>query len=263
MSMRMVRQDRLQMIAAELLDNVSPRIARQWDEKIKNGIIPAEVKRSGPFDPQLHDCSMTELGQFEYECYKKLLSTRWKEPGEVHYCGVGRGDGLRAITELANQNGCSVIAYDISESGLENAQKIFDEIDGDDRIIAFQADLMYLLRRGKAFLDPSKARYIILSRVLSVLTKQELFYTQISKSRRKMEKTADFLGRSLEYMEALVIDPTPEDNPNAIWGDTTPYNIPHLVKYLEKGLLSKVEVTEIGKHQHYNHTYRANCFARR
>jgi hypothetical protein len=98
------------------------------------------------------------------------------------------------------------------------------------------------------YIKSGKANKLMACRVLDVLDSQE---------RGKMARTARRIGRLTSFLDALIMHPCSEDNPTAVWGDTTPHSLGEVVEHIQegRGASRPLDVTELGKESFHGHIY--------
>ena len=257
----------LEQLEMELALSVNSNVADHWDQKILSGIVPTEVKNQGEVNSAKHAMEMTRLAEFEADVVTKLLDKEWKTPAfgpaeVIHYFGIGTGEALEKVSAVANQQNNDVMAYDISFVGYDNGRKLFEKqrnASNKSNNMAFLADIEFVCNK---FIHSGRSNKLIAGRVLDVLDNQEVGWKRKTKNWRKTARTSRKIGKLLEFLDVLLIHPRPEDNPHAVWGDSTPHTLEEITEYMEEGLMQrvfggKVQFTLLGNHQFYNHIYTA------
>lgn len=239
-----------QALAEELHRKINPDVADHWERKILEGIVPTEVKRRGLVDMDHHNREAEKLVNLEANTVLRLYENQWKPAPnnrgtEIHYFGIGTGRALARVARIANIHGDHVIAYDVCPAGYNAGNDAFrDSPKGTQNRVLF-GDILNACKIK--YIRPGWASKIIASRVLDVLDRQEW---------GKMERTARRLGRLSSFVDILIMYPCPEDNLNAIWGDTTPHPLEEVVGYMQEGRGDrKLEVTKEGSERFHGHVY--------
>jgi hypothetical protein len=248
-----------EILEYELSQSVIEEVEAHWDKKIREGIIPTEVRLKGNVDLDFHARVMDSFAEFEAQIVSELLQTKWKpadpmRPAQIHYFGIGTGAGLAKVTPIANQNGHQVVAYDTCSAGYTNGIDIFASLGSPLQNTVFMADMCFACQRR--YIKPENSPKLIASRVLDILDSQEVNWKKKPRRKRKMARTARRIGR-MPYVDALIIHPCPEDNPHAIWGDTTLHTLEEIVDYMREGHCRNLDVTRLGRHDFHGHIYTA------
>lgn len=246
----------------QILENsVKSRVGEYWDRKITEGIIPTEVKQQGFVDMGKHNQEMEALTGFEVYTVSRLFRCLWgsqsdEEIKELHYFGIGEGKALEDIVPIANFFGHRVVAYDVSSVACDNGVRAFmkETIPGS----IHSADIE--IACGTRFIPKTGSIKIIASRVLGVLDKQEKNWEKKHSSKRKMARTARKIGKLVSSSaECLLIHACPEDNPNAVWGDTTSHSLEEILGYMQEGSgeVIRLRMTRYGSVRFHSHIYTA------
>lgn len=259
----------LTQVELELQTSIAPEVAEHWDKKIAGGIIPTEIIRKGQADPLVHRQEMEKLVRLETESVSAVFDDLWEEARgkgrtlqgrEVHYVGIGTGEGLKIVSKIANDFLMEVIAYDISTVACENARKVFAKIAKTRRKknevpvknSVLQGDIETICQ---PHVITRQATLLVLPNVLDVLN-------VAAKDPQKAQRTIQRIGALLEYLHVLAIFRRPEDNPNAIWGDTEPITDMQITHWMKEGLEGKVWANMLGTREAHGHTHVAFSFKR-
>ncbi len=242
-------------LTQELENSVIPEVEHHWDLKNNEGIIPAEIKKRGNFNKEVHDEESAKLAEFELKVTAKLCATEWKKkPGDrgtkVHYFGVGTGEALKRVTPVLNHAGYEIVAYDTSKVACANAARVFEEFGSLPNKI-FHADICYAC--DERFITREIGCKIIIPRVLNVLDTQGADWKGTERRFRKMERTLWRLGPLMSYAELLIIHPCARDNQNVIWGDTTPHTFEEIKECLERTLNARIDLVKLGSMTFHGH----------
>lgn len=207
---------------------------------------------------------MLRLAQFEIQTVQDLFGNEWgkatdTDRPELHYFGVGTGVALKGVANIANANSHKVVAYETCSIGYLNAEEALERKTGEVNAVR-HADMCFACKRR--YIRPDRARKLIASRVLDVLDTQENGYEKKPTHLRKTPRTAKRLGRLLRFLDVLLIHPCKDDNPHAIWGDSTPYSIEEIAEYMRAGLRSSPRVEKLGKISFHGNIYTAVLFKR-
>ncbi len=245
----------------ELLVNKEAR--EHWNQKIMEGIIPAEVKaeaqRKGvSVDKEKLRTEYQKLAMFEglmvevlFRDYKK--TEKGSPPSELHYFGVGSGHALEFVTPIANKANHVVIAYDTSDEGYNNALRVFDRT-GTLPNTAYLADIEDAC--GVEYIEPDKAGVLVASRVLDILDKQEESWQDKHPKNCKAMRVAKKIGAH-PLLDIVLIHRCPEDNPQALWEDATPHSLKKILWYMRKGARKPLVMDELGRTNFFDQLHKA------
>ncbi len=246
-------------LATELEQSVEPSIETHWSLRIAEGIIPNEEKLQGPVDGVEHIQKEVGLAVFEariiLDLFEKGLLPTYNDPDrvEAHYVGIGNARGLEKVTPVFNERGYNVIAYDTTSVACDNARKVFDRLINRAENETFLADIYTACQ--KRYMNPDRAVFLILSRVLEVLNKQQRNWDKVPPEQRKMARVLRRIGKL--RMPVLMIYPCPEDNKHVVWGDGNPLPLLEVVGYMEEGARRELEPLLLGTTAFYSRTYSA------
>jgi hypothetical protein len=252
----------LQALKQELAQTVDPAVMAHWNAKISAGIVPTEILNQGEVDWAKHTEERKKLVEFETRVLAHLFLHEWKpanweeldEAKEIHYVGVGDGEALLALAHMAAVLNYAVIAYDTSEVGVENAELALEKVYGEEGTLVFLADILSVCE--SKCISTKKGSKLILPRVLHVLDTQEPDWKDKLPHDGKMARTLRRIG-ALHFPDVLIIHPCPEDNPRAIWGDTTPHTLEEIQGYMEEGSECELEFKKLDIHSFHGHVYTA------
>ena len=256
----------LERLEQELAGSVDFQVRKHWDRKILEGIVPTEIKDRGPVDSAKHSSEIEKLARFEADVIDKLFTKEWgidlSDPAirELHYFGIGTGRALHEVVEIANCARHEIVAYDTSKIACDYGKQVFRAHRSGLNNRVFLADIEFACR--KKYISKDKATKLIASRVLHVLDKEDPYWEREPRRARKTARTARKIGRLLSFLEVMLIHPCPEDNPNAIWGDTTPHRLEEIAEDMEDGLKGKVQLLKLGTVSFYSHVYTAALIKR-
>jgi hypothetical protein len=253
----------LQMLRQELAQSVDPRVLAHWNRKISGGIVPTETLIKGEVDWAEHDEALSKLAQFEVDVVLSLCQNQWKPANSkelakvkmVHYVGVGNAEALLRVADVLLVLNHVITAYDTSEVGVKNAEAALEKVFGKGKSLVFLADILSACQNK--YISPKKGSKLILPRILDVLDTQELGWQEKLPRDRKMARTARRIGSLRPFLDVLLIHPCPEDNPGAIWGDTTPHALEEIKGYMEEGSRCELEFKKLGTHSFHGHVYTA------
>ena len=242
--------DLLPTLKEELAESINPDVQDHWEKKISAGIVPTEVKKQVQVNPALHLEEMERLASFEVRVVQGLYDSQWKPggrntPGQLHYFGIGTGVALSRVRKIANENGDEVVAYDVCDAGYRAGLEAFRGPPSvGNRVLL--ADIEVACQRR--YIKPSKASKLVACRVLDVLDTQE---------RGKMARTARGIGKLTSFLDVLIMHPCSLDNPNAVWGDTTPHTLAEVLGHVQRGrgVAHPLDATELGKQTFHGHVY--------
>ncbi len=256
------RQSLQEELTYELSQSVDLETEAHWQKKILEGIIPIELRIQGELtaaDMKEHFEELTKLAKFEESMLEQLFENEWKVSpkspiSEMHYFGIGTGDGLARVAPLANAYRHAVVAYDTCSAGLENGERVFEKLQSGIVNSLRLADILFACH--KRYIRPGKASKLVASRVLDVLDKQEPGWAEKPPAFRKTARTARRIGRLLSHVEVFIIHRCPEDNPTAIWADSHPHTLSEVLGYMEEGAKSLVEYKCLGEVTYHGHLHR-------
>lgn len=248
-----------QVLEYELSQSVEGEVERHWDKKIREGIVPTEVKLKGRVDLDYHAKQVEKFAEFEAGIVSELFPNIWKpadfnNPAQIHYFGIGTGAGLAEVAPIANKNGHEIVAYDTCSAGYTNGIDIFAKLKSPVQNSVFLADICFACQ--SRYIPPDNSPKLMASRVLDILDSQEVNWKKKPPHKRKLARTARRIGK-MPYLDVLLIHPCPEDNPDAIWGDTTLHTLEEIVGYMKEGSSGDRNVKRLGTHSFHGHIYTA------
>jgi hypothetical protein len=262
------RQTRAPVLTFEMLleQSIDPKVDKHWSDKIRHGIIPTELLLLNHVDMKWFWAEVKKAADFEHEMFFNAvlaLKNRIKDSKlslrdkETHYIGIGRGEGLEAVTREANEQGMEIFAYDTSVVACNNAEQVFAKLLGKREDLGknkvFHGDIEFICRPEVIGLS---AGIVVLPNILDVLNK-------VSKDHFKLLRTCRSIGTLLACIPTLVllaIFRRPEDNPNAIWGDTEPISETQLAGWMRTDQDEGITVEVIGQVTVHGHVHTAALF---
>lgn len=249
----------------ELASSVGVDVESHWSNKVRAGIVPTEVSQNGGADPEKHAEEMNRLAEFETHAVGSLFQGDPIDAAahqlELHYFGIGTGQAFKKVVTTANSSGYIVVGYDAALASCANGKRVLHEVEiqkenhGLENLV-FQADIEFACQ--PPYIDPRHARKLVVPRVLDVTDKQDPDWTHRAKRQRKLPRTARRIGKLLHFLEdILIIHPCANDNPKAIWGDTTPYTLISVVEYVKEGFKGELKWKSLGTVDFHGHIYTA------
>jgi hypothetical protein len=252
-------------LAEELEASINAKVRAKWNKKIEEGIVPTEVKLRGKVNLSLHWDEMRRLDIFISLMVNLCFEKKWKHaihktPKFIHFFGVGTGGAIEPVARTANSHGYGVRTYDTCDTSYLNAEQAFAMIkESPDRIWRnenFYADIEFAC--DPKYIEPAHSAAIVIPRVLDILDKQEVGWMKTRRKNRKMPRVARKLGVLVDAgVDVLLVHPCPEDNVDAVWGDTTPHPLDEVLGYIQEGSRNKIRATKPGTVIHHGHKYTA------
>lgn len=222
-------------------------LVNKWNDKLSKPHSLAPRNIGGLISDEEYNNHNDSFSDFCSNYFKSQLEIMNSEETdldgfEVTIVGLGLARGLKFIP-FANDLNLTVNLFDVSDVAIANAKKVLKKMNA-----LKQNGLHQIEITGSEGEIPTDSKLVCVSQFVQILT-PELMFGFMKWLKDPMQ---------LRNARIAMIHPFGSDNPNAHWGDTTPYELFELIEPIESATGTTVSCSEILKFNYFNcHIYSA------